>query len=468
MSAGNKLSFYVPKPRSGAKAFPPKKQPHPEAFIKSNFDVTLSAPFGAKAPLVLSKEISRVSLLSAALECGYGGPAHWTSSLMLDPTQCAELGTYLGSRLDLLMTSIERVSQIWQPRSFYKKVEPSEKVALSFILGGIGAYLAAQAWLEAGGTSIKSFLHVGIYTKSSARASPLVSFALKSGKSPDFLVEGHHHGWHVFEAKGGQNTKRWARLCEGLAQLDALPPIGWSTGGSLYRAVTCVCVHTSIDPGDGVSITAVDPPSTDYDPDAPFLILEGVSQLLLMLEAIQQFNALSSDTPSDNDSLPEWKLSKATVAEDITIGIPSSLLYAEQTIRERLAVFLAVREFVERNPSRPSKQPFRTRLRRAVRERMRRDPADATFVRLDEQSLTATLQQFPDVFVPEEFLGACAKILGLDSLAQNLALHEEQRSLVTSITGAGGIVTSGGLLLFDTSSGQSDDEKLMEPSTSRG
>ena len=148
MSAGNKFTFYVPKPRLGGKVFPPKKQPHPEAFITSRFDKTSSAPFGTKAALVKAKVISNVSLLAAALECGYGGPAHWTSSLMLDPTQCAQLGAYLGTRLDLLLTSIERTSRIWQPRSFYKKVEPSEKVALSFILGGIGAHLAAQAWLR--------------------------------------------------------------------------------------------------------------------------------------------------------------------------------------------------------------------------------------------------------------------------------------------------------------------------------
>lgn len=470
-SVGNDFAFYVPKSNLLAKVFPAKKQPNPSGFIKSNFKRTSTVPFGTRGALVATKFITIASLLAAALECGYGRRAHWTSQLMLSRTQCAELAQYLASRLELVFACVEQNGRSWQPRSFYEKVEASEKVTLSFILGGLGAYLAAHEWVKAGGTSVKSFLHVGIYAKSSAGLGPLVTFAPATGKSPDFLVETQSRQWHVFEAKRGRHGSRWSRLCEGLTQLDKLPPIGLAASGASAPATTKVCVHTGIDAGNGLSIMAVDPPGKSSSQDAaePFLLIEGAYRLLLIVEAIQLFNALSGRGTVEDPNIAGWTFAKTSLSEDIVIGIPTRFLKAEKSVRRDLGVFLAVREFLERMSPRSDPRTFGSRLRRSVRERLRRVNQSYDWLDSDGAWLGGVLEQFSVEYVPGQYLIQCANVLALAATADGLALNDEERKLIqVPATGRVRLLTSGGLLLSHSDLGLPDDEILEEPTTSRG
>jgi hypothetical protein len=466
---GNRFDFYVPRPALGAKRFPAAKQPKPHSFIKMRFKAVSTVPFGTGGTVATMNVISDVAFVSAILECGYGRRADWTSQLVLSRRECADLMRYLKARLALVLASFEVRNQSRRPRPFYAKVEASEKVSLSFILGGIGAYLAAHAWLKAAGDSVKSFLHVGIYAKSSSRSGPLISFALSSGKSPDFLVEAQSGEWHVFESKGGIASGRWSRICEGLTQLENLPPIGWKAAGPTQPATTCVCVHTSIDPGRALAFTAIDPPGAgDYD-DQPITLIEGVCRLLLITEAIEQFRALTTGATFQVSALTGWTLAVTSFSEDMTLGIPARYLRAEKQVRCRLAVFLAVREFLERASSQNSSQTFIGRLRRAVRRRMAQRTEDADALLVPLPWLDRKLEQLPRSHLQGEFLVECARVLRLDRLAKRLSVDEDERKRIVSASQSGQLaLTSAGLLLDQASQGTPHTTDVKQPSMPRG
>lgn len=169
---GNEFTYYVPKPAvpaaSGgatpavgpaAAVTPPKSIPtlavpvgggkgaylNPKDFIETNFVKTSHANFGTKAKLGSTHHvIRRVDVIGAALEGGYGRRSNWTSALVLNKAEALGLARYLMQRLQMVVVCLARdKSNARQLKSFYSRVEASEKTALSFILGGIGAYLAA-------------------------------------------------------------------------------------------------------------------------------------------------------------------------------------------------------------------------------------------------------------------------------------------------------------------------------------
>lgn len=476
---GNEFTYYVPKPvvpaaSSGAasvagptaavtptKSIPTLTVPvgggkgaylNPKDFIESNFVKTSNANFGTKANLGATHHvIRRVDVIGAALEGGYGRRSNWTSALVLNKVEALDLARYLMQRLQMVVVCLTRdKNDARQLRSFYSRVEASEKTALSFILGGIGAYLAAQRWLAGGGDSVRSFLHVGIFTKGIAGASAAVAFSTVSTKSPDYLVEGVSGGWHVFESKGGGAGSRWARICQGLAQLDHVPSIGWA-GKAPRSALSCVCVHTSVDPGKVLRVTAVDPPPDDENlgDGAPFVLIEGVCRLLQMLETLEQYRVLAERPESDGLPVLEgsWQLARTSSFGQLLVGIPVRYLQREDEVRQRLSVFFAIREVLEhRSGSGNAADDFVGAVTVRVEEAT---PLDMPLVGWSFQ-LSEVLRELAPHVQAEDFLFRCSKALLLEQRAAELMplpSQDLERLLLYLVQPGKYVVTSGGLFV---------------------
>lgn len=365
---GNEFVYYIPNPpdspEGGAalKPIPVTKEDAaagkgtyvtPAAFIKTNFSPTPKANFGSAGNLDNHCVLRTVDLVRAALEGGYGRQSNWGTALVLNKAETASIANYLVQRLRMVAGCVEvDANNAYQLQAFFERVEASEKTALSFVLGGMGAFIAAQKWLAAGGDPIRSFLHVGIFTKGIAGAPAAIAFKSGSKKVPDYLVESKSGQWHVFESKGGHVDGRWERLCEGLVQLAYVPKIAWA-GQTTQDAVTCVCVHTSADPGRMLRVMAVDPPGGAEEVaegDEPLVLVEGVCRLLVMLETLEQFRALS-DGGSEEVALnlrDGWQPATSTVFGGLRIAVPSGYAQHEDEVRRRLAVFFAVQEVAEK------------------------------------------------------------------------------------------------------------------------
>ncbi|WP_141513007.1 hypothetical protein [Ramlibacter sp. WS9] len=477
---GNAFEFFVPKPPPKSKhdspASPgeveteqssmPKPAPvsavpakggkskylKPAKFIKSHFIPTKHANFGSKGNLGGAKHVIRdLQVTRAALECGYGPRSKWSASLALKPHEATGLARYLIARIEMVVSCIEVNSKNARlPRTFYKRVEPSEKVAMSFILGGIGTYLAARLWLTAGGQSVDAFLHAGIYSKAVNGAEPEVTFSPSSGKWPDYVVATKSGHWHVFESKAGTRVNRWARVVEGLVQLSNLPVIGW-TGSTLTPAVSCVCVHTSVDSDQALHVTAVDPPGEVDDGENPkkLELIPGVCKLLLLIETLDQYRALADNLILQEDAAPrEWSMATSSRFGGLRIGVLIDYLRRESEVRWRLAVYLAVREVLEDESFGDLQQPeAHRRLAQRVKLRLSdRDKQGQAMTGRRVLWIDTVLVRIARDLGTADFLHRCSKHLKLEAIARHLIRDSEQAAL-TLTQGTQQLFTSGGMYL---------------------
>lgn len=242
---GNIFEFYVPKrgrSKPRPKQVPDKKDPtkkvydksEPARFLKRSFKKTNKVPFGKGPKKNLRtryRALPMPLIVQAALECGYGRTGMWSSALLLSTKESLELASYLLKRL-LMVASCIKVdnNDAYFTKEFYLKIEPSEKVAISFIAGGIGSFITAYHWLAAAGEKIDVMLHTSIYAKGSC---PLLKTTpLTTQKSPDYLIESNSGEWHIFESKGGTYAGRHKRIQEGLLQLGAITHLAWASSSS--------------------------------------------------------------------------------------------------------------------------------------------------------------------------------------------------------------------------------------------
>ena len=460
--SGNSFDFYVPRSTgtvaATSKAIPTpvvstsgkSKYVKPWTFIRNNFKVTKNVPFGSKGTLATHFVIRDIDIVRASLECGYGRRSKWTSALALSPREATELSKYLLMRLQMVIACVEVDANLAKiPRSFYGRVEASEKVALSFILGGIGAYLAAQNWLKAGNDSVGAFLHAGIYTKGIGSASPLVHFTTGSGKSPDYLVESRQGHWHVFESKGGNVAGRWGRIVEGLVQMSNMPKISWA--GQVPKAVTtCVCVHTSVDADQVLHVTAVDPPGDGNiaEDSNSVVLIKGVCKLLLFLETMEQFRALSDDVIADMEpTMDGWRFATSSLFGGLLIGIPQLFEKRERTVRIRLAVYLAVSEVVGAETFKGQDGEVRQSLVSLVTERIKSGAIGEGNLSVPQLWLGRILNRILETYDNENFLLHCAKYLRLDSISRRLTLSTSEEVFIRLSQNLPYLLTSGGMYL---------------------
>lgn len=459
---GNSILYYKPKTKTSLTHLAPvpgkngkPTYPAPGTFLKTNFKTTLNAPFGMKGALNNPIAFRRLDLIRAALECGYGRRNFWTASLALGATEATGMRRYLHSRLEMAVSCIEiNANGAWSVLPFYEKIEASEKTALSFIFGGMGAYLVARAWLKSGGDALSLCLHVGIYAKG---ANPSLFFPIGS---PDFLVHTLDKKWHVFESKGGVFTNRYSRVVEGLAQLATMSCVCWY-GDFPQTPKTAVCVHTSVDSSQEFSLVAYDPPADHYDGDdedddddedgrnlekgRPVKLIKGVCKLLLLLETLDQYNLMADGEKIANqpNSREVWTFRKSVAFGGLVIGIPTRYLEHERTVRERMAVYLSSLETAHELLGGGIDL-----FRRTLIEKLRilEIPALSPDVNgyFEQRKL-----DYPNTVLdePSDFFPGLARVLHLDKLSEDLMIKVEESVASTLLESGRAAITSGGMYI---------------------
>jgi hypothetical protein len=343
----NKFSFFYPK-IPGSKPWPvkvksksdPKKLVYrkPAEFLDLSFAQIFNTKFGAGGILELRYEaLSGPQIVRAALECGYGRKRMWSSKLMFSPNESKDLASYLMKRLLMVVSCIKLDSRnAYVVQDFYSKIEPSEKVAISFIISGMGSYVAAKHWLNAAGQHISKMLHTSIYTTAAnqvIKMNPTVS-----KKTPDYLILSSSHEWHVFESKGGTYSGRNKRVQEGLLKLGHITSVGWN-GHPQTPVVTNVCTHVSIDKGKNLEVLAYDPPG-EMEMQSALTLDKAVCYLLTIAESLDQFHAV--DNKSDEQRL--WTFKELHTGSGLSIAIPKKYILLEPQMRIKLGLFMLISE----------------------------------------------------------------------------------------------------------------------------
>lgn len=376
--SGNTFEFYVPK--GVAKHATAQVSPS-LSLKKATLPTPKSAPAGAPPRLTSKKHIqkeyralgagdalftalgatnkhliTKMNLVGAALECGYGRRRTWTAPLVLNPAEGASLAAHLLRRVELVLNCLERATNDAQViKTFYERIESTEKGDISFVLGGLCTFLASRLWLRATKDPLQAFLHVGLCANALSTPLPYLQVANSGTRSlPDYVAVSASAKLHLYESKGGELEAKWGRLMEGLDQLFTTPSLGW--GVPLPSAVESLnCVHVTVDAGRELEVTVIDPPqessarTEDVPREPSTFLLRGVARLLQVLEAVDNYRALTGEAvPVEVSETPANYLMKPTsVFGGFEAGIPIAFIKYETHVRLRLAVFLSIREVLD-------------------------------------------------------------------------------------------------------------------------
>lgn len=389
---------------------------------------------------------------------------------MLDKSAGRDLASHLLLRLQSNLICLDDASNgAYTPRPFYERIEASEKVSISFALGSTFSYLAARMWLEAAGDKLKLFLHAGIYTKAIATKSAAVHFTSSSNQRPDFLVLSASNQWSLFESKGGTSAKKWGQLLKGLRQLEGAPHVGWSSALPAQPPQALVCVHTDVDTSKPLTVTAIDPPPDDEAPGsssdepaprAPDLVLvEGVPELMVFLQAIEQFHAMDADSVDRNED-DDWTTVETRRFEGLLVSIPSKLLALEPRLRASLACYLAIQELVVEEDFKKI-EPVHSGDLGVIVGWVAQHPKASDDVRAAAIQLAPRLEAVQDglyraVDSEDGILRDAAEHLGARALADELSSEVLRVSSLERLQGRDLIVSAGGLRLESRAARQPD------------
>lgn len=453
---GNKFSFFYPK-RPGSKPWPvkvkSKSDPNklvyrkPAEFLKLSFDQILESKFGTGGDLQLKYQaLSGSQIVRAALECGYGRKGMWNSKLMFSPAESKDLAAYLMKRLLMVVSCVKLdINNAYVVQGFYSKIEPSEKVAISFIIGGMGSYVAAKHWLNAAGQHISKMLHTSIYT--TAEIPGVKTNPTGTAKSPDYLILSSSNEWHVFESKGGTHSGRYKRIQEGLLQLGHITNVGWS-GEPQTPVVTNVCTHVSIDGGKKLEVLAYDPPG-EKEMQTAVTLDKAVCYLLTITESLDQFHAVNNK-PEDQGY---WTFKELHTGSGLRIAIPKKYLLLEPQMRIKLGLFMLVSEFVTVPYNRRVWEP--DSLTKIVEKLLRLKisiPQSESII----PDFINFIEQLNNVDSPDYFIELCRGVIDIDAELIDFenALIEAKRGLGISVNDTFDdapdmTFTSGGMLITE-------------------
>lgn len=369
----------------------------PKAFITNHFKPTPTVPFGTTGRLPICDVVSPKEIIVAALSGGYGPRNAWSGSLTMPVSEHQAMWTYLRRRLEMTQACLHHQGGRLTPRDFFESVEATEKGALSFIIGGIGTYLAASRWLNASGRKLERCLHTGVFRDATLVTPSAKVNVLHTSRIPDFLVLDSANDWHVFESKGGVFDKRWGQLLDGLKQLGSVSQVGYA-GAGLSAPASKVCVQTVVEHGRDLSLTVIDPPpeTTDNGPgredeEAPsgtrIAVVQSVARVIEWFEAVDWFECIAEQLLSTDESTrfvaDRWTFRKSTAFDGVVVGIPTAYIKRRQAIVRPMREFVAVKSALETTSS------------NARRSDLTGDEARATFNATFLQELTFRLSELP-------------------------------------------------------------------------
>lgn len=442
------VGFWVPPPApkqaatgapasSTSGAAPQAKAKTDAVFIKHWFkkiSVTPFAPTGGLG-LVQSPLIVLPDLIDAFVNTGYGPEDGWNGNLSLTSAERISLKRYLLARLQLIASCFSHSPLSSQPLSFYKGIDPSEKVVVSYVAGSIGAYLAAVQWLAAPKREVKLFLHASLLREGSIYISskkPTLTSAdgAESFEMPDFVLEDSSGEWHLFEAKGGRFGERWKRIVKGLRQLQNIASIG--PMGKCEPPVSSVCVHTAIDLGKDIRLTIVDPPALQDESEQPsfnergevpsvrICISVAACELMRAIEMVEWFKCFSGLSGSLLSERGGWATVEVrALGVPLLFGIPSGYLSIEDGIRVALKKFSLTRAALQKMVSSGDfeEQFSRDRWRQVISEiaaSLREGGEESREAELEQDASFAGLLHSDPGLRVDRWLAAISEFCGLN------------------------------------------------------
>lgn len=399
----------------------------------------------------------REDLAEAALHCGYGLylPPERFSRLPPSPPSLflwedAAFAANWSRRMEYFLSHVDLELR---PYPFVAWLESSDKGVLSFALGGVFCYLAAQRWLylnyQAGIAGMFHYKLVNAALVSGYRnfCVPGTEEFKAEGEAPDYVALDTNGNLHFFEAKGGLEAGRHAALHKGLQQLQAAAQSvtvleGGPSSGVGKSITTGLAVYTCVDPGQKIRVAAYDPPERNEkkgEHRAGLCLHLGLARCLAIVELRMLFEALPSDQGELRAEDVIWKRRGTKL-----FGVSASSEFVD-SIKAQLATYFAIRGalptgFISEGPE------FAKGEGPAWRSRVLTHTFDAPS--LGARDRIRLIEAAHAAKVPSEILPVLADQLGFSTSALAVQLNASSlagtlssRGLHVSATGTGLLVT---------------------------
>lgn len=265
---------------------PPKGSSKPVASYSDLVGVT-NGPNGKLLKTEIS--LSAFSIAAAALEVGYGPKDKWHTNAPMTPAERKELARFLTSRARTMLRMFEVSNGQLIVRKFNRLLDGSDKTAMHYALGQVGAAFAIEEWL---GHKPLRIIHAGPLAASMVRADDDCKML------PDFLVEDESKEWHALEAKGGGAPYKSEAISKGLQQLYSIDGFWQSPLAQPHLVNQRVCSFLQIpDPGSPIAFTVADPPGDGSADErkTPLLLVDfaEAEQYLMVSEVLRSLRPIA-------------------------------------------------------------------------------------------------------------------------------------------------------------------------------
>lgn len=249
-------------------------------------------------------------LRAAACDAGYG--SELTLYGTADHTSFASLSAFLLARAQQLEHAlpIDEEGKL-RGADFLHILEISEKGDLAFLIGTVGARLAAAAWAAKFKKRfvLEHFWHRSVYQVKAAQKAVAKSAAgvADASRDADFLMclRGTDvevgTSWHAVEAKGTFSKASWGQLRKGMKQAGALSTV--VSSGNEFTLQEFLVSQMLIRPGKSVRCVLVDPPQDGSRPEGKVQINIELARLRAYSLAAKQFRLYSVSASSDGEQL---------------------------------------------------------------------------------------------------------------------------------------------------------------------
>jgi len=297
-----------------------REAPNPPPAAKPSAQDWLDARYARLPETYLLAD--RLTLRHAGLCCGYGAYRPISRTAARNPDLLWDDKDFIHSLacdIDAALSHIDWATSRVKPS--LALFDGTKKGDISFTLGGIFCYLAAEQWMDHLNTRLEGMYHYLLFGASMVASNKNYCLPAKKefpaeGSSPDYLAHDSKDCLHTFEAKGGQASNRHARVQEGLLQLQAATQsvtLQRRHGTAARPVRTGVAVATALDPGQKIRVLAYDPPGGGSEeteflpvlpeeavfPDAPqhpsWTFMPDVAFCLDAFEKYQLFRSLPGD-----------------------------------------------------------------------------------------------------------------------------------------------------------------------------
>ncbi|TWO69125.1 hypothetical protein FN976_20535 [Caenimonas sedimenti] len=280
-----KIHYYVP---DGIK----------KAQVRDGADLRETTPLSV-APLTAAR------VQAAACDSGYGSALSLYGASSPD---YQDLQRHLRARARMVLTTLRRIPPDDYARAGFSDVlDGTELGDLGFLLGGICARLAAEAWISKfhKGWDLKHFWHRSVYAARATANARTVDFSggTLATKNADYLLVRKSKNssalrWHAVEAKGTHGNEDWGDLNRGIEQANELAMVVDETrvhalGDYLVAQAHFGSTSSGVRPLRLLTGSLIDPPPSPRGKRSQIYIVPALAELRSFIMSADQFRLLA-------------------------------------------------------------------------------------------------------------------------------------------------------------------------------